>query len=153
VASSDKNPAIPLLNQNCHNQTSSDRGQNGVKPWLGTIAVLMGLTPLACADDPSAGTWRVVAINGARVPPSPMRVVIENGRVTGGHDGCNAWGRDQTSPGMIVTDLRECTRTATAEAYVRIVMPEARPRLDRDGRNLRVKRGVETMILEPVGSS
>jgi hypothetical protein len=73
----------------------------------------MSLLLAACtAQEPER--WQAVAIDGR--PAAGLRLIIRDGKVIGGNDGCNGWSLSD-QPGMIVSDAQECPPSATRDAY------------------------------------
>lgn len=98
------------------------------------------------------GDWAVLRIDDAAVAPDSFRVVLRRGEVTGGHDGCNNWGYDESVPPladgsrMIVSDAQACPETAQSRAY-RMVIAKPAIRSAESGR-LVLSAGGHRLLLE-----
>lgn len=94
--------------------------------------VLISLSLAPCAE-PIDGTWVAVEIDG-RKPAGEYRIVVRDGRIDGGRDGCNDWGRDPERPEMIVINLQGCPDDPLRDAYWTIAYYKAPPpALGQDG--------------------
>jgi hypothetical protein len=114
---------------------------------LAPIALLSG-----CSGGAFDGNWRVTAINGKAAEGREMLIEISDGHITGGLDGCNAWGRDRDHPDMIASDAAECFRNAQLEAYGRVAIPRSPPRFQRSGAVLHIRRGGDDLVAVPADS-
>ncbi|WP_340588917.1 hypothetical protein [Erythrobacter alti] len=73
-------------------------------------------------DGPERGTWRAVTIDGLDVSDERMHIVVAEGEIRGGRDGCNYWGYSsepdpQTGERMTTTTLAACPDTPKLRAY------------------------------------
>lgn len=93
-----------------------------VKVALSLLGLLVGLGLAQAAHDKRIvqrltapevdGAWAAVSIDGRSVPWREWRIGVDQGKVAGGHDGCNEWGFDEREveggERMIITTLAGC---------------------------------------------
>jgi heat shock protein HslJ len=64
------------------------------------------------------GNWRIVAIDDRPVTNPRMMIAIRDNAITGGHDGCNAWGfEEHEGQRMIVSNAMACPGDAESASY------------------------------------
>ncbi|RJY09982.1 hypothetical protein [Aurantiacibacter aquimixticola] len=73
-------------------------------------------------DGPERGTWRAKTLDGVDVRERRMWVVIEDGEIVAGRDGCNYWGWETepdpaTGERGIISTLAACGPEPGDEAY------------------------------------
>jgi hypothetical protein len=116
------------------------------------IAQLLQCTLLAllllsgCTGSDQDGDWLVITANGYPVRSERFSFHVEAGKVIGGYDGCNLWGRDDANADMIVTDLRECPQDAETRVYARVVQSPKLPTFHYDGQTLSLERLNERVV-------
>lgn len=120
---------------------------------------LILLALCAACDRPEPdhdGMWTVTAISGETVPAGAFLLRVRGGRVTGGRDGCNAWGFDETRPPaadgtrMILSDAQECAATPQLRGYWRALGNGNAPlRLNESG-ELRIRAGGDEIVARRV---
>lgn len=85
------------------------------------------------------GRWGAVSIDGQTMTSQGYTIVIEDGRVAGGRDGCNYWGFSDDPPAkdgsrMIVSTLVGCPEDdPTRRAYWALTTAEASLVMRQDG--------------------
>lgn len=104
-----------------------------------------------CSGSEHDGEWRVTSLNGQSVGNQRFTISLNDGRVSGGFDGCNAWGRDFDHSDMIVTDLKECPRDSASDVYSRVAMPVTPPSLKTSGETITLERGSEKIVASFAG--
>ena len=98
------------------------------------------------------GMWRVTAISGEEVPPGQFLLRVRDGRVTGGRDGCNSWGFDETQPPapdgtrMIISDAQGCAPTPQLRGYWRALGNGNAPLQTSEAGELRIRAGGDEII-------
>lgn len=82
------------------------------------------------------GAWVAETIDGRGVGRTRYTLNIAEGRVTGGHDGCNGWGYQwEQGQRTVVSTLIGCPPDPLQQAYWAVVHPEPwTARLLEDGR-------------------
>ncbi|MGB3795616.1 MAG: hypothetical protein WA957_04855 [Alteraurantiacibacter sp.] len=73
-------------------------------------------------DGSERGTWRAVEIDGLDVRQERMSIVVADGEIRGGRDGCNYWGYagepdPVTGERMMESTLAACIGTPAIKAY------------------------------------
>jgi hypothetical protein len=111
-------------------------------PLLYPLVLLLS----GCFGSDQDGNWQVTAINNHPVRDHRFSFHFEAGHVTGGLDGCNRWGRDESNPNMIVLDAKECPQDAETKAYARVVQSPKPPKVSYDGHTLRLERANELLV-------
>ncbi|WP_161981530.1 hypothetical protein [Aurantiacibacter suaedae] len=76
-------------------------------------------------DGPERGTWRAQEIGGIDVRADRMWIVVREGEVRGGRDGCNYWSYEgapdpRTGERMMTSTLALCEETPVRRAYARL---------------------------------
>ena len=98
------------------------------------------------------GMWNVTAISGQPVPEGAFLLRVRGGRVSGGRDGCNAWGFDATRPPaadgtrMIISDAQECSPTPQLRGYWRALGNGNAPLRRTGSGELRIRAGGDEII-------
>ncbi|MDQ4087026.1 MAG: hypothetical protein M3177_03275 [Pseudomonadota bacterium] len=112
------------------------------RPLLAAAAALLG----ACAEAPGEyagwqgqaidGVWVAETIDGRGVGRMRYTIEVAEGRVTGGHDGCNGWGYEiYKGQRTVNSTLIGCPSDPLHEGYWAVVRPEPwAARLLEDGR-------------------
>lgn len=98
-------------------------------------------------DGPERGTWRAVTIDGLDVRENRMHVIVADGEIRGGRDGCNYWGYSgepdpETGERMIETTLAGCVDSPEIRAYNTIGHHLAELRLEGEDRLIVSNQGV-----------
>jgi hypothetical protein len=104
-----------------------------------------------CSGSEHDGEWQVTLLNGQSAGNQRFTISVNDGRVSGGFDGCNAWGRDSDHSDMIVTDLKECPRDVASDVYSRVAMPVTPPRFRTSGETITLERGSDKIVASSVG--
>jgi hypothetical protein len=71
------------------------------------------MVPISCST-PKQENWVSITIDGKAAPG--FTLLMEDGRVTGGYDGCNGWGLS-FQRGLVVSDSQECPEDPVRTAY------------------------------------
>ena len=72
------------------------------------------------------GVWVLETIDGRRVAPDDYALALEDDRITGGRDGCNAWGYAAPEGDLMIVDAQECPPSAEQRAYRRALPADRR---------------------------
>ena len=102
------------------------------------LLLALALLP-GCSAHEADGRWLAETIDGRPIS-GPYAVFIKDGRVAGGHDGCNAWSTTAAT-GLIVADLQECPPTVAQRAYAAAVRGEGSAVALQDDGRLRIDGG------------
>jgi hypothetical protein len=94
------------------------------------------------------GVWVAETIDGRGVGRTRYTINVAEGRVTGGHDGCNGWGYEMYQGQRTVNStLIGCPPDPLHEGYWAVVRPEPwTARLLRDGRLEASARGHRAVL-------
>lgn len=110
------------------------------------LLIVAGLLLGACSEPPPErarwkgqavdGAWIADTIDGRSVGRTRYTINVAEGRVTGGHDGCNGWGFEMYQGQRTVNStLIGCPPDPLQQAYWAVVRPEPwTARLLQDGR-------------------
>ena len=119
-------------------------------PWLPLLFLAAACGQLDPAE--ADGMWSVTSISGRDVPAGAFLLRVRGGRVSGGRDGCNSWGYDETRPvapdgtRMIVSDAQECAPTPHLRGYWRALGNGNAPlHVGEDGA-LRIRAGGDEIV-------
>lgn len=94
--------------------------------------------------------WQVTAMDGVATNRSEVVVIIEDGRIIGGYDGCNNWGVDLSmDEPMIVSDAKACPDDPVISAYRELtVLATAQTRVEIAAEPAHIRAGGHDFTLQ-----